>query len=168
MESVEPISWYAIRTKPCQEERAAENLEYYGIEILAPRLATKKGESRWKPFFPGYIFARFDIASKLQKVSFTRGVAHVVSFGGTPAVIQDEIIVSIRQRSDARGVIHPPSALKYGDVLVIHTGPFRSFSGMFEEEMPASERIRILLTTVAYSAHIEVSKYDVSRAAVPA
>src|SRR5438067_2112716 len=118
MESVQSISWYVIRTKPCQEERAAENLEYWGIQVLAPRLATKKEESKWKPFFPGYIFAKFDIESKLQKVRFTRGVAQVVSFGGVPAVIQDEIIVSIRQRSDEKGIIHPPSALKRGDVLI--------------------------------------------------
>ena len=65
MESVQSISWYVIRTKPCQEERAAENLEYWGIQVLAPRLATKKEESKWKPFFPGYIFAKFDIESKL-------------------------------------------------------------------------------------------------------
>ena len=156
-------SWYAIHTKPHQEERASENLAAGGIEILAPRLATRKDNPAWKLLFPGYIFARFCVNQMLQKVQFTRGVAQVVSFGGVPAVIDDEVIACIRARTDDKGVIHSLTDLKRGDMVVIHSGPLKNFAGVFQEEIPARERIRILLTTAAFKAHVEISKYDASR-----
>ncbi|HXA84767.1 MAG TPA: transcription termination/antitermination NusG family protein [Candidatus Dormibacteraeota bacterium] len=168
MNSLDSASWYAIHTKPRQEERAFANLTARGIEVLAPRLPIKNQDSSWKPFFPGYIFAKFSVECMLQKISFTRGVTGVVSFGGVPAMIDDEVIASIKQRTDARGVLVPVSEFKRGDRLLIQAGPLRNFIGVFEEELPASMRIRILLTTVAFSAHVEVSRFDVNRVSAQA
>jgi transcriptional antiterminator RfaH len=163
MDSLESGSWYAIHTKPRQEERASENLTTWGIEVLTPRLPVKNQDSSWKPFFPSYIFARFLLERMLQKVSFTRGVSGIVSFGGIPAVIDDEVISSIKQRMDSRGILLPAAGFRRGDKLLVQSGPLRNLIGVFEEEVPASMRVRILLSAVAFSARVEVSRFDVTR-----
>jgi transcriptional antiterminator RfaH len=155
------LSWYAIRTKPRQEERAVENLRSWGITTLAPRL---KGDSGWRAsqLFPGYIFARFEGVNMLHNIHFTRGVAYVVSFGGVPAPISDELIGDIYARMDENGVIRTAAALNPGDQVVIRSGLLRNFVGVFEREVPGTERVQILLRAVAYSAHVQIPRLEVT------
>jgi len=158
------LSWYAIRTKPRQEERAFDNLMSWGITALAPRLE-RDGVRRNPHFFPGYIFARFDGIKMLHRVHFVRGVAYVVSFGGMPAPISDDVIGEIYSRMDANGVIRDRTELNPGDHVVIRSGPLRNFVGVFERDLPGAERVQILLHTVAYSAHVEVARLEVAKIA---
>lgn len=159
-----PLSWYAIRTKPRQEERAVENLTSWGIATLAPRLGGCNGQ-RDSQLFPGYIFARFDGLKALHNIHFTRGVAYVVSFGGVPAPISDEVIGEIYARMDEHGVIRNTTALNPGDEVIIQSGLLRDFVGVFERELPGTQRVQILLRTVAYSVHVEVPRFEVARVA---
>jgi transcriptional antiterminator RfaH len=158
------LSWYAIRTKPRQEERAADNLASWGIATLTPRLEGSKG-GRTQHLFPGYIFARFDRLNMLHSVHFGRGVAYVVSFGGAPAPISDEVIGEIYSRMDGNGVIRITPALKPGDEVVIRSGSLRNFVGVFERELKGTERVQIFLRTLAYSARVEVSRFEVAKIA---
>ncbi len=158
------LSWYAVRTKPRQEERAVENLTSWGVATLAPRLEGSNGR-RDSHLFPGYIFARFDGLSMLHNIHFTRGVAYVVSFGGIPAPISDEMIGEIYARMDENGVIRNTSALNPGDEVVIQSGLLRNFVGVFEREVPGTKRVQILLHTLAYSARVEVSRLEVAKVA---
>lgn len=155
-------SWYAVRTKPLQEKRATENLTAWGMETLAPWLPPKEGSPLLRPLFPGYIFARCD-QTMLQKIHFTRGILFVLSFGGKAAVVEDEVITAIRARADSRGVICPRPALTTGDTVLIQAGPLRGLLGVFEKEIPGTERVRILLTIVAYSARVEISRSNLVR-----
>jgi transcriptional antiterminator RfaH len=158
------LSWYAIRTRPRQEERALENLIYWGIETLAPRLEGNPARHH-SHLFPGYIFARFEGFQMLHNIRFTRGVAYVVSFGGVPAPINDELIAEIQVRMDKTNVIRNENALSPGDKVMIQSGLLRDFVGVFERNVPSAERVQILLRSVAYSAHVEVSCLDVARVA---
>src|SRR6476646_5598718 len=137
---------------------------FCGITALASRL--QRDRVRRKPhFFPGYIFARFDGIKVLHRVHFVRGVAYVVSFGGMPAAISDDVIGEIYSRMDANGVIRDWTELNPGDHVVIRSGPLRNFVGAFERDLPGPERVQILLHTVAYSAHVEVSRLEVAKIA---
>jgi transcriptional antiterminator RfaH len=158
------LSWYAVRTKPRQEERAVENLGSWGVTTLAPRIKGN-GNGRESHLFPGYIFARFDSGKMLQDIRFTRGVAYVVSFGGVPAAISEELIQEINARTDDNGVVRIAPALSPGDTVMIRSGLLRNFVGVFERELPGSERVQILLRTVAFSARAEVSRYEVAKVA---
>jgi transcriptional antiterminator RfaH len=157
-------SWYAIRTKPRQEDRAVENLTFWGIATLAPKLKENNGR-RDSHLFPGYIFARFDGTEMLHNVHFTRGVAYVVSFGGVPAAISDELINEIYSRMDESGVIRNTAALVPGDKVIIRSGVLRDFIGVFERDLHGSERVQILLRSVGYSARAEVYRCDVAKLA---
>jgi transcriptional antiterminator RfaH len=159
----ESTSWYALFTKPRQEDRAVENLTAWGLPTLAPRVRVQAGSDRCKLLFPGYVFARFNVTSMAHKIRFTRGIAYIVSFGGTPARVGDEIIAAISWRMNNQGVVTLGKYLQPGDAVAIETGPFHDFQGVFEQELSDGERVRILLTTVAYSARIEVSKCDLRK-----
>jgi len=111
--------------------------------------------------FPGYIFALCDAELLFRKLLFTRGVAYVVSFGGRPAEVSDDLIEALRRRTESKAVI-PPVAFKRGDPVVIQSGVFRDLIGIFERETPDHERVQILLNTLAYSARAQFPRSHVS------
>lgn len=143
--------------------RAYLNLEAWGVEAFVPWLQVRARSSNPAPMFPGYIFARFDIGRLLHHILFTRGVSYVVSFGGIPAIVEEDVIATIRSRTDQHGVALAVPSLRPGDSVMVQAGPLRNLVGVFEKEMPDNERIEILLGTIAYSARIRISKYDVQK-----
>ena len=53
--------------------------------------------------------------------------------------------------------------LRAGDEVVINDGRFQNFGGVFEREMPDSDRVRILLNTVSFQPHIVVDRALVNK-----
>ena len=171
-ENLSPMQcWYVIHTKPMQEERAASNLSAWGIEILAPKI----NEPRYnpysgkairivKPLFPRYIFARFNARELLHKVSFTRGLQGVVSFGDGPCTVDDEIIELLKARQGSDGLIQLGEYLSPGDKVIIKDGPLKNFVGIFEGNVKENDRISIMLTTVRYQNHIVIDRDLVKKA----
>src|SRR5215467_693512 len=99
------FAWYAIHTKPRQEERAATNLNAWGIEVFLPRIAPHRASYHPAPLFPGYLFARFNPELKLKHVHFTRGVTCVVNASGRAIAVPDPVISEIQERVDGRGFV---------------------------------------------------------------
>lgn len=154
--------WYAVRTRPRQEERAAANLSGWNVEAFCPFMAHKLARGP-EPLFPGYIFARFSYEAMLRKICFTRGVASVVSFGGVPSPVEDGIIALIRSRIEHGNVVRIAPEFNPGDRVRITSGALANFVGIFERDLPESERVRILLTSVTYNARIEVERFRLAR-----
>src|ERR1044072_9626044 len=95
-------SWYAIYTKPREEDRAESNLRAFGLKTLLPRIKEQrsrevKSKIKVKNLFPRYIFAQFNLDASLHKVNYTRGVCGVVRFGDKPCPIDDVIIETDRK-----------------------------------------------------------------------
>lgn len=157
--------WYAIHTHSRQEERANSNLRSLPIETFVPRIKERRfnqfsGKVDYviKPFFPGYIFARFVASEMLHKVRFTRGVHSIAGFYGSPTPIDDETIEIIRQRMGPDYLIRIGPDLKVGDQVRITDGPLKDFVGIFGRNMRGSERVMVLLETVRYQAHIVIEQ----------
>lgn len=164
--------WYVVHTKPKQEYRASANLMAWGVETLSPRLKARRPSSftgapveQVSPLFPRYIFARFEAATMLHKVWFTRGVNNVVSFGGSPVPVGDEIISVLRSRLDGDGLVRASEELAQGDRVKITSGQLRDFEGVFERRIKASDRVVILLTAVGFQGCVEVERYSVEKVA---
>ncbi len=126
------LRWYAIYTKPNEEDRVGYNLMAWQVETFTPQLLKRRynkftgtHQNVAKPLFPRYIFARFRADQMLHKVCFTRGVQSVVSFGGKPASIDDEIIEMIRSRIGPDGFVRTSEELRPGDKVVIREGPLK-------------------------------------------
>ena len=163
--AVDTAQWYVIHTKPREEERAENNLRAWKIETLSPKLKerhfnryTGNPTSLIKPLFPRYIFARFDACKLLHKIYYTRGIHSVVSFGGSPTPVDDEVIRIIKSRIHEDGFVRDADEPKVGDQVVVKTGPFKSFEGIFDCEMKENDRVSILLTTISYQGRILIPK----------
>jgi transcription elongation factor/antiterminator RfaH len=159
------LCWYLVQTHPRQEDRAESNLKSFGIETLAPMVRDRRrnfytGEATLhaKSLFPSYIFAKFIANELYQKVRYTRGIRRLVGFDNSPTVVDEEIIAMIRSRIGEDGFARIDEYLKLGDKVIIKDGPLRTFAGIFEQEMNSADRIRVLLLTVSYQAHVEIER----------
>lgn len=157
--------WYVLWTHPRQEDRAASNLRAWEVETLNPKFRqTRYDEHKRivchaiKCLFPRYIFAYFEANNLLHKVRFTRGVQNVLSFGGVPTPVGQDVIDMIRNRHQPDGLVRMGRQPGLGDEVRIKHGLFSNFVGIFEREIQDSDRVSILLKTVSYQARVEIDK----------
>ena len=162
------LRWYVIQTQPKQEQRAEVNLNAWMVETFFPKLKearrnpfTGKLTFVIKPLFPRYIFARFKARYLLHKVHFTRGIHKVVSYGNSPAFIEDDALKIIKAYMHEDGYVRIRQDLKFGDTVIVKDGPLKNFSGIFERETKAVERVSILLTTAGYQGRLVVDRSSV-------
>ena len=107
--------WYLIQTKPRREARAEEHLRQH-FECYRPlkaSAATRSGQGAkaGEPLFPGYLFIRLDSThDNWYPIRSTRGVNRVVSFGGQPTPVRDELIEQLRQRRPRTNVPLRPTS----------------------------------------------------------
>lgn len=166
------LSWYAVYTKPRQEERAESNLRAWCVETYLPRVAERnrgvsKGQPSYlvKPLFPRYLFARFRANELMHKVYYTRGVHSLVKFGELPTPVDDEIIELLRSQSTPEGFVRVGEELKPGDRVRVISGPLRNFIGIFEGTVKERERISILLTAVSFQSRVVLEREMVKKVA---
>ena len=157
------MNWFAIQTKPRHETVAETSLRREGVETFFPLLSRRKTIRRVRkivtgPLFPSYIFARFDAAHSNRLVRYANGVLKIVSFGGKPAIVDLEIIDTIRAHAKDNIIEFQPAALRAGDLVEVRDGPLRGLQGVFEREMSDRERVIILLNVLSKGARVEVSR----------
>jgi transcriptional antiterminator RfaH len=82
--------------------------------------------------------------SAFQWIPHTVGL---VSFGGEPATVPDNLIYAVKRRVDeiaqAGGELF--DGLKTGDLVLINYGPFEGYEAIFDARVPGTERVRVLL-----------------------
>jgi len=160
------MNWYAIHTKPRQEGLAQVSLQREAVETFFPKLRrrrTIRRVRRWVtgPLFPCYIFARFDAEKSRRLVRYANGVTNIVSFGNKPAVVDEAIVSAILEHAREDVVTVKPPTLKAGDMVEIQDGPLRGLHGIFEREMGDSERVVVLLETIASAARVQLARDQV-------
>lgn len=157
-------SWYAVYTKPREEDRAESNLRAWGCKTLMPKIREQRrresnSKAKVKHLFPRYIFAQFNLDTGLHKVNYTRGVCGVVRFGDKPCPIDDIIIETIQSQIGQEGFITFEEEKFYsGDQVMIQGGPFMSMQGTVEREMSESDRLVVLLSSVSYQGRLMIEK----------
>jgi len=85
-------------------------------------------------------------------------VHSVVSYGATPALVDNRIISTIQSRVGEDGYIEIGQSLTPGDKVIIEDGPLKDFIGVFERETGDVDRVMILLQTVSYQAHLVIER----------
>jgi transcriptional antiterminator RfaH len=146
----EPV-WACIRTHPKHEHIAAAQLSCVpGVDVFNPQLRlvrqTRRGRMRsTESLFVNYLFARFVIATALERVRYTPSVKTVVQFGERIATIADDVIEELRQTLLENADTVFTDAPVEGDEVEIANGPFQGEKGTILRVMPARERVEILL-----------------------
>jgi len=148
--------WYVVHTHPRQEDRAIRNLLLWGIELLALWVSVPRNVGGFEPLFPGYIFARFDIPCMLRNVRFTRGVHSVLSFGGKPAQVHEDVIAMCRSRVGQDGYVQIFPKFQINEPVVIQSGAFKGLTAVFEKKMRGQQRASVLLGALSWQASVEL------------
>lgn len=156
------LLWYCLRTQPRQERITSEVLRReVGLEVFAPRIRFKRARANgvaWcnEAMFPGYIFARFAYYLQHRQVRATSGVSTIVSFGGKPAVVADEVIAELREHVADEETIEIDQQIKEGsEVRIIH-GPYVGVRTLVTKVLPGRQRVAILLEILGMQREIEI------------
>ncbi len=158
------LRWYLIHTKRAGEMIAASNLRRQGYKIYLPRLAQAvRRRGRWQErvvaLFPRYLFLRLNEGSQaLGAVRSTVGVANVVRFGPSYAIVPDQVIRVLQARADSRSGLHrlkAPALPEPGTAVKIAYGPFAGLEGVYERES-GDERVVVLLNLLGQNTRVHV------------
>ena len=125
--------WYLIQTKPRQDARAEEHLLRQGFTCYRPLQPDPSGKAK-KPesLFPGYLFIHLDRdLDNWYPIRSTRGVTRVVSFGGEPAAVRDELIEHLQQRLAAEQRAAEPASFAPGERVQIRGDGFEDIEAIF-------------------------------------
>jgi len=155
-------SWFAMKSKPRKEEVVWRQVIAHGFEAYFPRLRVQPVNPRARklvPYFPGYLFVCADLEdvglSVFKWMPHTMGL---VSFGGEPAIVPDNLINSIRKRvseiNAAGGEVL--EGLQSGDEIRISEGPFQGYEAIFDSRLPGKVRVRVLLELLGSQRRVPV------------
>ena len=124
--------WYLVKTKPRMEEMAEMNLKNQSIEYFLPRFTNGKREG--KVIFPGYIFIKPKTGNTYHSIRSTRGVGDFVRFERSFANASDKTIDDLKAVVDVMNDrISQINLYQKGGEVLIKSGPFKDFNGIFEK-----------------------------------
>ncbi|KPW19106.1 Transcription antitermination protein RfaH [Pseudomonas cannabina pv. alisalensis] len=162
--SDQPARWYLIQTRPRQEKRAEEHLRRQRFECYRPLKAAAKPSlirvQSEEALFPGYLFIRMDqVHDNWYPIRSTRGVSRIVTFGGHPVPIHDQLIEQIRDRLT---LPQRHTAFAQGEQVMITTGSFCDVEAIFLTA-DGNERAVILLNLLQRQQKVVLPISSLSR-----
>jgi len=156
--------WYAVHTKPRQEELALEQLRRQGYEGYLPRLRERRRiRRRWQevvaPLFPRYLFVRLrEGVDDFGPIRSTIGVSDLVRFGGRPRPVPEGLVEELRAREDPAAGMHVlERRWRPGERLRVVEGPLAGLEAVFQAET-AEERVIVLLRLLGRDTRVAVPR----------
>jgi transcriptional antiterminator RfaH len=162
-------AWYCLQAKHKHEHIAAAHLrEVKGVAVFCPRLRFKRQTRTrvaWvtEALFPGYLFARFELAKLHRVVSYTQGVRGIVRFANRYPTIEGAIIDQLREHvgeKEIRIMKYEPSQ---GDNVKIGEGVFAGLEAVVTQILPAKVRVRLLMDFLGRKVEMELARSSVLR-----
>ena len=156
--------WFAIWTRSRHEKTVRDQLAERKVEVFLPTI-TKW--SRWKdrkkkvdwPLFPGYCFARFELADRLPILKCD-GVVSIVGTDGHPSPIPAYEIDSIRQLITSELSFDPCPLIKEGEMVEVKSGPLKGVVGRLVRK-GAHARLILSVDLIGQAVSVEVDAADV-------
>lgn len=146
--------WYVLRSKPHKERALFGYVRSKGHEVFYPRIRVDPVNPRSRkirPYFPGYMFLNVDLEEVgLSSVRYLPLSIGLVEFGGEPAPVPDPVILRLRSHLQdlwEKGVQR--RRFESGEQLLVRDGPFEGYKAIFDIHLSGSERVRVLLETLA-------------------
>ena len=154
-------NWYLIHTKIRQERVALENLERQGFACFLPLIRAEKlrrGALQvvQEPLFPRYLFIRLGTGLESQSwapIRSTVGVSRLVTFGQTPAKIEDELIAQLQVKTDSTEV--QLRHFEPGEQVVVTEGAFVGVEAIYQMS-DAEGRVMVLLNILSKQVKMSV------------
>ena len=158
--------WFCLKAQIKREHIAAALLsKIEGIEVFCPRIQqikkTKAGKKRFvEALFPGYLFARFSLSEHYRRVIHTQGVVYLVKHGNRSA-IPDNMIEGLRNSLPAGVIEAPDPSIEPGAQIEFVSGTLKGLNGQVIAQLPADNRIQILLEFLGQEITVAVSADDI-------
>ena len=142
--------WYALHCKPHMETCVARQLGFHQIDFFYPTFQVRPVNPRSqkvKPFFQGYLFVHTDLESTGSSIlKWMPGTVGLVSFYGVPATVPEGLIMAIRQRvQKLNSSGYTSTRFQPGMPVWVAEGPLAGLGGIFDLNLPGSQRARVLL-----------------------
>ena len=166
-------NWFAVVSKPRQEQTALENLQRQGFECFLPmaenpyQRRSKKQKQIVEPLFPRYLFLKANASQQnLAPVRSTKGVLSMVRFGIELAVVPESVIRAIKEciSTDTGLIKIEPITIKAGDKVRVFDGPLAGLSGIVQEQ-DSKNRTLLLMELLGRPTKIEVDSLILQRTA---
>jgi transcriptional antiterminator RfaH len=161
------LQWYALFTKPHKERQVESALHDRGIEVYLPAIQSPgRKPQRGCPFFPRYLFAKFDVEQNgVNALCYIPGLSNVVMFGGLPARVDERTIAALHERLSTETAYEiRGEPIKRGDLVKITKGPFANLEALFDSRLTAAGRVRVLVQLLQRWTAIDIQASNVSRA----
>ena len=159
--------WYLIYTKLKQEKAAQDNLIRQNYQCYLPLINNEKisqGKKilRKEPMFPRYLFVRLsdDGKQNWSPIRSTKGVTHLVSFGGLAATLDDEMMDDLKLKIEKALVV---KAFSMNDKVEILKGPFKGMEAIFNT-YKGEERAMLFLNFIAKNLTAKFDLRDFKKA----
>ena len=163
-------AWYLVATKVRSEQMAQENLQRQSYITYLPltqcqRRRNGRYTTRTEAFFPGYLFIRLDRETdNWSPIRSTRGITGLIRFGGMPAKIPENLIVSLKNNEDETGYQQiEQQQPKSGDYVNIIDGSFAGQQGIFQT-MKGTDRVLVLLNIIGKNTPATLSIHNLQMA----
>jgi transcriptional antiterminator RfaH len=160
------LAWYCLRTQTKREHIAAAILsKIEAIEVFCPRVSqvkkTRTGKKRFvEAMFPGYIFAKFCFRDNYRRVIHTQGVSQLVQQGERRTLPEDTI--EELRASVPEGIIEAPDlSIEPGAEIEFIAGSLKGLNGKVLAQLPAQNRIQILLEFLGNEITVAVDSNDI-------
>ncbi|TVP77457.1 MAG: hypothetical protein EA353_10375 [Puniceicoccaceae bacterium] len=154
--------WHCLRTQTKREHIAAAILDRLEtVEVFCPRISqvkkTRVGKKRFtEALFPGYLFARFCFQTDHRQVMHSQGVSKIVQLGER-RVIPERIIADLKA-SLPQGIIESPDlSIEPGADIEFITGSLKGLNGKVLAQLPAKNRIQVLLEFLGREITVDVA-----------
>jgi transcriptional antiterminator RfaH len=154
--------WYLVRTKPRQEFKAQEELIKQGYTVFLPlmqveKIVKSKRSLISEPLFQSYLFIKLNqIDHDWGPIRSTKGVAHLVRFGGVAASLESHQIAALEAWSQDM-----PERKLFDDNQLIEVidGAFKGMEGFFQRlhvSESGEERAMLLMSLFGREQRISV------------
>ena len=156
--------WYAAYTSANHEKRVALQLTERGLEHFLPLYSSVR---RWKdrrvqlelPLFPGYIFVRLALRERLRVLEIP-GLSCLVGFGGLPAPLPDQEILTLRSGLSEQLNASPHPLLTTGRRVRIIRGALAGMEGVLIRRK-SGLRLVLSVELIMRSISVDIDEADV-------
>jgi transcription antitermination factor NusG len=158
------LCWYAAYTSANHEKRVAEHLAARSIEYFLPLYQSVRS---WKdrkvhlqlPLFPGYVFIRLALSSRVLALQVP-GIAKLVGFNGTPSVLPQEEIELLQASFTGRAQAEPYPYLKVGRRVRVKAGPLAGFHGILVKRKSRT-RLVVCMDLIKRAIAVEIDESEI-------
>ena len=157
--SIDACKWVALATHAHKEQVALDNLARQGFSVYCPKIRrivrhARRSQEVLRPFFPGYVFARFGSAgSRWRSMASTFGVRRVIAFGGRPCLLEEDFIAGLKAREVYGALTKPAMTYRIGQSVCLTSGAFEGLVATIIE-MDERQRLVVLLELLNQSVRV--------------